>query len=113
MNSVNDSQKGPAWQVAMIWLLQRLFKKKLTEGDGTIDPNHPIQYRDNLQTNYKSKPKDLGKEACERMFNEALSKLPASYRAGWDAIHTNHTASEIDQSVKRKISRESNHERKR
>ena len=104
VRSADDSKRGPTWQVGMTWLLQRLFKK-LTEGDGTIDSNHPIECRDNLYSAYKSKRRVWTVAVCQKAFNEALGKLPQSYQA---AVHTDHTVIDIDQSINRKLNRESN-----
>ena len=64
----------------MTWLLSRLLKKKLTEEGATIDSDHSFEGRNNLQSAYKTKRRHLEKEACREMYDEALGKLPPSYR---------------------------------
>ena len=108
LRSADDSRRGPTWQVGMTWLLQRLFKKKLTEGDGTIDFNQRIECRDNLYSAYKSKRRVWTVAVCQKAFNEALGKLLQSYQAALQAVYANHTVIDIDQSVNRKLNRESN-----
>ena len=113
LTTVDTASRGPAWQEAMTWLLSRLLKKKLTEGGATIDSNYPIEYRDNLQSAYNTKRSHLKKETCQEMYDEVLGKLPRSYHEAWEAVLQEHTAAVIEQSVTRKLNRESSKKRKR